>query len=160
MASREQEIGNLLRQKGLTLGAVESASGGLISHLITNVPGSSDYYKGSITAYSNEVKSKVVGVKKDTIDRYGVVSSQVVEEMAQGGRKVLAADICLADTGIAGPSGATPGKPVGIFYLGLSHKAGTFSQQHDFQGNREQNKLEAANAALDWLREYLISLEG
>ena len=160
MASREQEIGNLLRQKGLTLGAVESATGGLISHLITNVPGSSDYYKGSITAYSNEVKSKVVGVKKETIDRYGVVSSQVAEEMAQGGRKVLAADICLADTGIAGPSGATPGKPVGLFYLGLSHKAGTFSQQHHLQGNREQNKLEAAKAALDWLREYLISLEG
>jgi nicotinamide-nucleotide amidase len=160
MASREQEIGNLLRQKGLTLGAVESATGGLISHLITNVPGSSDYYKGSITAYSNEVKSKVVGVKKETIDRYSVVSSQVAEEMAQGGRKVLAADICLADTGIAGPSGATPGKPVGIFYLGLSHKAGTFSQKHNFQGNREQNKLEATNAALDWLREYLISLEG
>jgi len=99
-------------------------------------------------------------VKKETIDRYGVVSSQVAEEMAQGGRKVLAADICLADTGTAGPSGATPGKPVGIFYLGLSHKAGTFSQKHNFQGNREQNKLEAANAALDWLREYLISLEG
>jgi len=160
MASREQEIGNLLRQKGLTLGAVESATGGLISHLITNVPGSSDYYKGSITAYSNEVKSKVVGVKKETIDRYGVVSSQVAEEMAQGGRKVLAADICLADTGIAGPSGATPGKPVGLFYLGLSHKARTFSQKHNLQGNREQNKLEAAKAALDWLREYLISLEG
>ena len=147
MASREQEIGNLLRQKGLTLGAVESATGGLISHLITNVPGSSDYYKG-------------VGVKKETIDRYGVVSSQVAEEMAQGGRKVLAADICLADTGIAGPSGATPGKPVGLFYLGLSHKAGTFSQKHNLQGNRKQNKLEAANAALDWLREYLISPEG
>ena len=160
MASREQEIGNLLRQKGLTLGAVESATGGLISHLITNVPGSSDYYKGSITAYSNEIKSKVMGVKKETIDRYGVVSSQVAEEMAQGGRKVLAADICLADTGIAGPSGATPGKPVGLFYLGLSHKAGTFSQKHNLQGNREQNKLEAAKVALDWLREYLISLEG
>ena len=159
MSSIEQEIGNLLRQKGLTLGVVESATGGLISHLITNIPGSSDYYKGAITAYSIETKIKVVGVKEDTINQYGVVSHQVAEEMAKGGRKILATDICLADTGIAGPSGATPGKPVGLFYLGLSHKTSTFSQQHSFQGSREQNKRDAAKAALDWLREYLISLK-
>ena len=159
MTSLEQEVGNLLRQKGLTLGVVESATGGLISHLITNVAGSSDYYKGSITAYSNEVKIKLVGVKQDTINKYGAVSYQVAEEMAQGGRKILAADICLADTGIAGPSGATPGKPLGLFYIGLSHKAGTFSQKHNFQGNREQNKLAAAKAALGWLKQYLTSLK-
>ena len=158
MASLEQEIGNLLRQKGLTLGAVESATGGLISHLITNVSGSSDYYKGSITAYSNEIKIKVVGVKADTINKYGAVSHQVAEEMAEGGRRVLASDICLADTGIAGPTGATPGKPVGLFYIGLSHRGGTYSQKHCFQGNREQNKHTAAEAALGWLKEYLISL--
>jgi len=159
MTSLEQEVGNLLRHKGLTLGVVESATGGLISHLITNIPGSSDYYKGSITAYSNEVKIKLVGVKQDTINKYGAISYQVAEEMAQGGRKILAADICLADTGIAGPSGATPGKPLGLFYIGLSHKAGTFSQKHNFQGNREQNKLAAAKAALGWLKECLISLK-
>ncbi len=159
MVNLEQEVGNRLRQKGLTLGIVESASGGLISHLITNVPGSSDYYKGSVTAYSNEVKIKAVGVKEDTINRYGAVSYQVAEEMAQGGRKILAADICLADTGIAGPSGATPGKPVGLFYIGLSHQAGTYSQKHHFQGDREQNKRRAAEAALAWLKEYLMSLE-
>lgn len=119
--SLEQEVGDLLRRKGLTLGLVESASGGLISHRITNVPGSSDYYKGSVTAYSNEVKSRVVGVREDTINQYGAVSHQVAEEMAQGGRKLLAADICLADTGIAGPTGATQEKPVGLFYIGLSH---------------------------------------
>ncbi len=159
MASLEQEVGNLLRQKGLTLGAVESATGGLISHLITNVSGSSDYYKGSITAYSNEVKIKVVGVKADTINKYGAVSHQVAEEMAQGGRRVLASDICLADTGIAGPTGATPGKPAGLFYIGLSHRGGTYSQKHCFQGNREQNKHTAAEAALGWLKEYLINLK-
>ena len=159
MASLEQEVGNLLRQKGLTLGAVESATGGLISHLITNVSGSSDYYKGSITAYSNEIKIKVVGVKADTINKYGAVSHQVAEEMAEGGRRVLASDICLADTGIAGPTGATPGKPVGLFYIGLSHRGGTYSQKHCFQGNREQNKHTAAEAALGWLKEYLISLK-
>ncbi len=159
MASIEQDVGNLLRQKGLTLGAVESATGGLISHLLTNVLGSSDYYKGSVTAYSNEVKIKVVGVKEETINKYGAVSSHVAEEMAQGGRKILAVDVCLADTGIAGPTGATPGKPEGLFYIGLSHQSGTYSRKHNFQGNREQNKLHAAQAALSWLKEYLLSLK-
>ena len=159
MVSLEEEIGSLLRQRGLTLGVVESATGGLISHRLTNVPGSSDYYKGSVTAYSNEAKVSVVGVKKETIDQYGSVSSQVAEEMAEGGRKVLGVDICLADTGIAGPTGATSGKPVGLFYIGLSHQAGIFSRKHNFQGSREQNKHLAAEAALGWLKEYLISLK-
>ena len=158
MAGIEQEVGELLRQKGLTLGVVESATGGLISHLITNVPGSSDYYKGSVTAYSNEVKIKVISINEDTINKYGAVSHQVAEEMAAGGRKVLDSDICLADTGIAGPTGATPEKPVGLFYIGLSHKAGTYSREHNFHGSREQNKRDAAEAALSWLKEYLISL--
>ena len=159
MASLEAEIGELLRQKGLTLGAVESATGGLISHRITNVPGSSDYYQGSVTAYSNETKIKVVGVKENTINTYGAVSHQVAEEMAEGGRKALGVDICLADTGIAGPGGATPGKPVGLFYVGLSHASGTDSREHRFTGSREQNKQSAAEAALAWLKEYLISLK-
>ncbi len=156
--SLEEEVGALLRRKGLTLGVVESASGGLISHRITNVPGSSDYYKGSVTSYSNEVKIRVVGVRETTINRYGVVSAEVAEEMAQGGRKILSADICLADTGIAGPSGATPGKPVGLFFIGLSHGAKTFTRQHNFHGDREQNKQSAAEAALEWLKEYLAGL--
>lgn len=158
MASLEQEIGDLLRQKGLTLGIVESATGGLISHVITNVPGSSDYYKGSVTAYSNETKIRVVGVQAGTIEKFGAVSHQVAEEMAQGGRRLLAADVCLADTGIAGPAGATPDKPVGLFYLGLAYQGGAFSQKHEFPGDREQNKRSAAEAALSWLKEYLISL--
>jgi nicotinamide-nucleotide amidase len=157
--SLEQEVGALLQQKGLTLGLVESASGGLISHRITNVPGSSDYFKGSVTAYSNEVKIRVVGVKEATLNQYGAVSSQVAEDMAQGGRKILGADICLADTGIAGPTGATPEKPVGLFYIGLSHKGGTFSRKHNFCGEREQNKQSATEEALRWLKEYLLSLK-
>jgi len=159
MTRLEQEIGKLLLQKQLTLGAVESATGGLISHLITNVPGSSDYYNGSISAYSNEVKIKLVGVKEDTINKYGAVSSLVAEEMAQGGRRLLGVDICLADTGIAGPGGATTEKPVGLFYLGLAHSGGAFSQRHEFHGNREQNKHSAAEAALNWLKDYLASLK-
>ncbi len=158
MASIEEEINDLLHQKGLTLGLVESATGGLISHLITNVPGSSSHYQGSITSYSNEIKMKVVGVKEDTLEKYGAVSSQVAEEMAAGGRKVLGVDICLADTGIAGPGGASPDKPLGMFYVGLAHRSGTYSRKHLFQGTREQNKRQAAETALAWLKEYLLSL--
>jgi len=158
MATLEQEIGDLLRQKGLTLGVVESATGGLLSHRVTNAPGSSDYYKGSVTAYSNEAKINVIGVKEETINKYGSVSPQAARQMAQGGRKLLAADICLADTGIAGPGGATVGKSVGLFYLGIAHKDGVFSRKHEFHGNRDQNRRNAAAAALNWLKEYLTSL--
>lgn len=159
MSKIEQEIGALLRQKGMTLGAVESATGGLISHRITNVPGSSDYYNGSVTAYSNETKTRVLGVKQETIDKYGAVSAQVAEEMAEGGKKLLAVDVCLADTGVAGPGGATQEKPVGLFYLGLSARDKTCSRQHNFGGDREQNKQDAAEAALQWLEEYLSGLD-
>jgi nicotinamide-nucleotide amidase len=157
--SLEEEIGSLLRQKGLTLGVVESATGGLISHRITNVAGSSDYYKGSVTAYSNEVKSGVVGVGEDTLIQYGAVSPQIAEELAEGGKLLLGADICIADTGIAGPSGATAEKPVGLFYLGLSHGEMTYSRKHQFQGDREQNKQSAAEAALNWLKDYLLEMK-
>lgn len=159
MDSLEQEVAKLLREKGLTLGVVESATGGLLSHLITNVPGSSDCYQGSITAYSDEIKVKVVGAREETIKKYGAVSHEAAKEMARGGRRVLASDICLADTGIAGPGGTTPEKPVGLFYLGLSCESGTESRKHTFSGDREQNKLDAAQAALRWLKKYLKSLK-
>lgn len=160
LAGLAQEAGDLLRRGGLTLGVVESASGGLLSHLITGVPGCSDYYKGSIISYSNEVKTGLVGVKGNTIAGYGVVSEQVAREMAQGGREVLSVDICLADTGIAGPGGAVPGKPVGLFYIGLADESGVYSRKHNFSGDREQNKLEAARAALQWLKQYLLDRKG
>jgi nicotinamide-nucleotide amidase len=159
MKNIAQEIVNLLREKHLTLAVVESATGGLISHLITNVPGSSDVYLGSITSYSNDVKIKVVGVKAETIEKYGAVSPQVARQMAAGGRKVLGADICVADTGIAGPTGATPNKPVGLFYIGLSHKGGTLSRKHLFNGTREENKMFTALAALGWVREWVEGMK-
>ena len=158
MLVMEQEIIDLLRKKGLTLGVTESATGGLISHIITNVPGSSEIYKGSVTAYANQTKTSVLGVKKETLQQYGAVSSQVAEEMALGGCRVLAADICIADTGIAGPGGVTPDKPVGLFYLGLAHGLTAYSQRHLFHGNREENKERAARAALGWLKTYLLNL--
>ena len=152
------EIINIMREKKLTLGTVESATGGLIAHMITNIPGSSDVFRGSIISYSNEIKIKIVGVKEATLQESGAVSGQVARAMAKRGRKVLGVDICMADTGIAGPGGATPGKPVGLFYLGLSHKDGTFTQKHIYKGTREENKQQAAQTALMRLREYLDSL--
>ena len=162
MAELEGEIARLIREyqaetgRFLTIGAIESATGGRIADKITNVPGSSDYFKGSVVAYSNEVKTVLLGVQKATIDNYGTVSEQTALEMAQGGRKLLDVDICVSDTGIAGPSGDTPGKPVGLFYLGLAAEGENLSQKHVFQGNREKNKRDAAEAALNMLKQYLL----
>ena len=149
------EIIDIMREKKLTLGMVESATGGLISHLITNIPGSSDVFQGSIISYSNEIKMKTVGVKAETLKKYGAVSARAAEDMASGGRTVLGVDICVADTGITGPGGAAPGKPVGLFYLGLANKDGTFSRKHLFKGTREENKQQAAQTALMWVKDYL-----
>jgi PncC family amidohydrolase len=158
MEKLAQETGEMLREKGLTLGFVESATGGLLSSMITDVPGSSDYYKGSITSYSNQAKVNLAGVRQETLDKYGAVSPQVAEEMARGGRKALDVDICLSDTGIAGPGGATESKPVGLFYLGLSHKDRTFNRKLILNGDRRQNREAAAEAVLLWLKEYLCGL--
>jgi PncC family amidohydrolase len=162
MAELEAEIAWLIREyqaktgKLLTIGTVESATGGRIADRITNVPGSSDYFKGSVVAYSNEVKIALLGVKKTTIENYGAVSEQTAREMARGGRKLLNVDICVSDTGIAGPSGGTPEKPVGLFYLGLAARDESLSQKHAFPGNREGNKRDAAEAALNMLKQYLL----
>lgn len=158
MASVTEEIGQMLGERHLTLGVVESATGGLIAHLITSVAGSSAYFRGSVTAYHNDIKTIVVKVSKTTLDHYGAVSSKVAEEMAQGGKRLLGVDICLSDTGVAGPGGATPEKPVGLFYLGLAYGYKVHNRKHIFQGNRLENKTWAANASLEWLREYLKSL--
>ncbi len=161
MAELEAEIARLIREyqaktgKSLTIGAVESATGGRIADRMTNVPGSSDYFKGSVVAYSNEVKIALLGVKKVTLENYGAVSEQTAMEMAQGGRKLLDVEVCISDTGIAGPSGGSPEKPVGLFYIGLATEHGSSSQKHIFRGNREENKQSAAEAALNVLKQYL-----
>ncbi|NWF77877.1 MAG: CinA family protein [Chloroflexi bacterium] len=164
MARVEAEIARLIREyqaktgKFLTIGTVESATGGRIADRITNVPGSSDYFKGSIVAYNNEVKIALLGVRRATIKKYGAVSEQTAREMAQGGRKLLKVDICVSDTGIAGPSGGTPEKPVGLFYLSLAAEGKSLCQKHVLPGNREENKRDAADAALDMLKQYLTGL--
>ena len=142
----------------LTIGAVESASGGRIADRITNMSGSSDYFKGSVISYSNQTKIDLIKVKKETIDKYGAVSEQTALEMAQGGRRLLNVDICVSDTGIAGPTGATPEKPVGLFYLALATEDESLVEKHVFSENREENKRAAAEAALDMLKQYLLEL--
>ncbi len=162
MAKLEIEIAELVREyqaktdKFLTIGTVESATGGRIADRITDVSGSSDYFKGSLVAYSNKVKINLLKVKKETIENYGVVSSQTAIEMAQGGKNLLGVDICISDTGIAGPSGGTSEKPVGLFYMGMAAEDESLSQKHFFSGNREENKRDAAEAALSILKQYLM----
>lgn len=161
MAELQDEIAQLIRKyhartgRMLTIGTVESATGGRIGDKITNVPGSSDYYKGSIVAYSNEAKIRIVGVRDETLHKHGAVSPEVAIEMAEGGRDLLKVDICISDTGIAGPTGATPGKPVGLFYFGLSADDAVMYKEHRFRGSRERNKQRATETALSILKEYL-----
>lgn len=161
MAAPEAEIARLIREYQdktgtlLTVGTVESATGGRIADRLTNIAGSSDYFRGSVVSYSDEVKTAVVGVKKATLDKYGAVSQQTALEMAHAGRKLLNVDICVSDTGIAGPAGAAPGKPLGLFFLGLTAKDEGFTQKYIFPGDREENKRAAAEAALNMLKQYL-----
>jgi nicotinamide-nucleotide amidase len=102
------------------------------------------------------VKTALLGVKKKTIDNHGAVSEQTALEMAEGGKKLLEVDVCVSDTGIAGPSGASPEKPVGLFFLGLTARDESLTQKHVFLGNRRENKRDAAEAALDMLKQYLV----
>jgi PncC family amidohydrolase len=161
MKKPEIEIARLSRAlhektgRFLTLGAVESATGGSIADRITNVAGSSDYFLGAVVSYSNNIKSTVAGVSEATLLLHGAVSAEVACEMAEGGRKVLKVDICVSTTGIAGPGGATADKPVGLFYIGLSTALGVTANRHIFSGKREQIKQKAAETALAQVGQYL-----
>jgi PncC family amidohydrolase len=155
--SLEVQIGKLLIQRGLTLAAAESCTGGLVSHRITNVPGSSDYFLGGIVAYSNQTKMALLGVLRETLDSHGAVSQETVLEMAAGVRQALRADIGIAVSGIAGPGGATPNKPVGLVWLGSSADASQ-TRRFIFPGNRLEVKEQSAEAALQMVLDYLTSM--
>jgi PncC family amidohydrolase len=148
-------IGRLLKQRGVTLAVAESCTGGLVGHRITDVPGSSAYYEGSITAYSYDIKELILRVRHDTLYHYGAVSEQTAREMAWGVRRSFCADIGLAVTGVAGPGGGTPEKPVGLVYIALAAPDGEWIERHVWNGNRWENKGYSAEAALDLLRRYL-----
>jgi len=153
----EEQIAVLVRAyrdkagKYLTIGTVESATGGRVADKITNVAGSSDYYKGSIISYSNDLKMTAAGVKSETLKLHGAVSSETAGEMAQGGRRMLGVDICLSTTGIAGPGGATQVKPIGLFYMGVATPDEISVEKFIFGGNRIEIKRSAAKKALGLL---------
>jgi PncC family amidohydrolase len=151
----EVVVGRLLREQGLTLAAAESCTGGLVGHRITDVAGSSDYYLGSVTAYANGAKEALLGVQRRTLEEHGAVSAEAALAMARGIRRVLAADLGLSVTGIAGPAGGTPEKPVGLVFVGLAAPDGEWVERHVWQGNRLANKAASAEAALDLVRRYL-----
>jgi nicotinamide-nucleotide amidase len=153
--SVEVQIGNLLRKRELKLALAESCTGGLIADRITNVPGSSEYFLGGIVAYANEAKVALLGLSWDTLNTKGAVSQETVLEMARGTRRILNTDIAVSVTGIAGPGGGTPEKPVGTVWIGLVAKEGEWTRLFQFSGNREQNKISSANAALQMLLDFL-----
>ena len=153
--SVEVQIGHLLRKRELKLALAESCTGGLIGDRVTNVPGSSEYFLGGIVAYAYEAKVALLGVSWDTLNTKGAVSQETVLEMARGARRILNTDIAVSVTGIAGPGGGTPEKPVGTTWIGLVAKEGEWTRLFQFSGNREQNKISSANAALQTLLDYL-----
>jgi len=153
----EKIIAHLLRKHGLTLAVAESCTGGLIGHMITNVPGSSDYFLMGVVAYNNEAKVKMLGVPRGTIARHGAVSAQVATAMAQGVRKRAGADVAIAVTGIAGPSGGTKTKPVGLVYTGACGNGWAVAKENRFGGDREAIKRRSAIAALALLRSELLA---
>lgn len=156
-ASMEAVVGDLLRQKQATLAVAESCTGGLISHWLTDVPGSSDYFLFSGVTYSNEAKMKVLGVSPDTLAKYGAVHEETAKEMADGARRVAGADYGLATSGIAGPGGGTDEKPVGTLAIGLASPNGIKSRTFRFSfGIRSRNKTMFAMTALDMLRRELM----
>lgn len=148
-------VGEILLQHELWLATAESCTGGLISHLITNVAGSSAYYLGGVTAYANETKVRLLGVNPETLELHGAVSEQTVLEMARGIRYTLAADIGLSVSGIAGPAGGTPEKPVGTVWIGLSAASEKIARHYLWSGSRSLIKEQAAQAGLQLLLEHL-----
>lgn len=147
----EIQVGQLLREKGVTVATAESCTGGEIAHLLTSVPGSSDYFKGSVVAYANEVKVNVLGVNPADIEREGVVSEPVVLQMAEGVRRVMGTDYAVATSGVAGPAGGTPEKPVGTVWIGVATPRGCFARKYVFSFTRERNIAKAAAKALELL---------
>lgn len=153
----EDVVGKILKKRGLTVATAESCTGGLIGDRITNTAGSSAYMRGGVIAYCNAVKKEVLGVKKATLARVGAVSEETAREMAEGVRKVLKADIGLSSTGIAGPTGGTAEKPIGLVFIALASAQETKVFQFRFTHHRKANKLLTSQTALNLLRIYLLN---
>lgn len=150
-------IGRLLAESGKTVSAAESCTGGTISALFTAVPGSSEYYLGSVTSYANSVKTGVLGVDPEIIEKYGAVSSECVAQMAEGVRRLTGSDFSVATSGIAGPGGGSESKPVGLVWIGVSSQKGTETLKMVYKGDRKRNMERFAASALDTLRKKILN---
>ena len=150
--SLEEVVGNRLRELGLTLATAESCTGGLLGHRITGVSGSSDYYLGGVVSYNNKAKMELLGVKKQTLEKFGSVSEETVREMAQGVKSLFKTDLGISISGIAGPTGGSPEKPVGLIYIGLSSEKEVTIKKFNFFRDRDSNKRISSQVALNMIR--------
>jgi PncC family amidohydrolase len=158
--SLEIQVGHLLQERGLKLALAESCTGGLLGSRITDVPGSSEYFLGGVVAYAYEAKADVLNVSWNTLNTKGAVSRETVLEMAKGARTLIKADVAVSISGIAGPGGGTPEKPVGTTWIGLVAPDGERAAVFQFTGDREENKAAAVEAALRLLLDYLEPTAG
>lgn len=154
--SMEEVVGRLLREKGETLAVAESCTSGMLAMHITRVPGSSGYFKGGILCYGNAAKIELCGINPELLERHGAVSAEVAEALAAGVRNALHSSIGLAITGIAGPGGGSPEKPVGLVYIGMSDGKRTLSRHRIMPGDRESIRERSTYLALSWLRRLLL----
>lgn len=144
-----RRVGAACRDRGIRIGTAESCTGGLVAHLITEIPGSSDYFAGAVVSYTNEIKVGLVDVPGDVLEAHGAVSAQVARAMADGARRRLGVDVAVAVTGVAGPDGGTPAKPVGLTYVAIADAMGDDVRRFVWDGDRTGNKRYSAAAALD-----------
>lgn len=151
----EKILHDHLIKSSLTLATAESCTGGLISHRITNIPGSSEYFSGGIVSYSNQAKITLLGVSQDTLNLHGAVSRETVLEMAHGARQKMNSNIAVSVSGIAGPDGGTSEKPVGYTWIGLAAPQGEWAHNFIWDGDREANKKYSCDAALQLIIDYL-----
>jgi competence/damage-inducible protein CinA-like protein len=156
--SMEEVVGHLLTNRGLKLAVAESCTGGLIGHRLTNVPGSSKYLQADFVTYANEIKAGVLGVREETLRQFGAVSEECVREMAAGARRLARADVSLATSGIAGPEGGTPDKPVGTVYVALEGHDVAVARCYQLRGARDWIKMLTSQIGLDWLRRYALGI--
>lgn len=150
-----KQISKQLQVRNWRLAVAESATGGLLSHQITQISGSSAYFWGGVIAYANDVKMKLLNVQEESLIQWGAVSAQVALEMAQGVCVATGTEVGLSITGIAGPTGATASKPIGLYFLGLATPSESWTWRHHFTGNRQQNNEHAAQQSLQHLLAYL-----
>ncbi|MBN8680176.1 MAG: competence/damage-inducible protein A [Chitinophagales bacterium] len=156
--SLQEVVGQILRRQGKQFGTAESCTGGYVAHMITLVPGSSDYFPGSVVSYSYEMKTKLLGVKPETLEHFGAVSEETVREMAEGARKTLGVDVSLAISGIAGPGGGTPDKPVGTVWMAVSDANRTIATKIIFGRDRAKNIQLTGVYALNMVRKFLLEV--